>query len=294
MATPDPTSLTALSAALAGVVSAAAPSLVSVHSHRALSSGFAWKPGLIVTADEALADEGEVAVTPAGGSRVGATIVGRDPTTDIALLRTETASLPPAPLDGAAPAAGALALAVGARDGEAVAAFGIVAASGPAWRSMRGGEIDARLELDVTLRRAAEGGLALDAAGRAFGMTVFGPRRRVLVIPSATITRVAAQLEAHGKVARGYLGLGLRPVRIEGDGGVGAMVVSVDAGGPGARSGIHQGDVIQSWDGRAITGVNALVRALGPASVGKTVALSLRRGGEVRAVDLVIGERPES
>ena len=294
MATPDLTSLTALSASLAGVVSAAAPSIVSVHSHRSLSSGFAWKPGLIVTADEALADEGEVAVTLPGSKRVGAAIVGRDPTTDIALLRVESASLAPIPLDGAPPVTGALALTVGARDGEAVAAFGIVAASGTAWRSMRGGEIDARLELDVALRRAAEGGLALDAAGRAFGMTVFGPRRRVLVIPSATIARVAAQLETHGKVARGYLGLGLRPVRIEGDGGVGAMVVNVDANGPGAKSGIHQGDVIQAWDGKAITGVNALVRALGPASVGKTVAVSLRRGGEIRAVDLVIGERPDT
>jgi S1-C subfamily serine protease len=83
-------------------------------------------------------------------------------------------------------------------------------------------------------------------------------------------------------------------VRIEGDGGVGAMVVNVDANGPGAKSGIHQGDVIQAWDGKAITGVNALVRALGPASVGKTVAVSLRRGGEIRSVDLMIGERPDT
>src|SRR5262245_34166007 len=104
-ATPDLTPLTALSASLAGVVGSAAASVVSVHSHRAVSSGFAWKPGLIVTADEALADEGEVAVTLAGGERVRAMIVGRDPTTDIALLRIETAGLPPVPLDGAPPPA---------------------------------------------------------------------------------------------------------------------------------------------------------------------------------------------
>ena len=292
--TNDLTSLTTLSAALAGLVTSAAPSMVSVHSHRALSSGFVWKAGLIVTPDEALADEGEVAVTPFGGARVAATIVGRDATTDVALLRADTARLAPVALDGAPPPAGALALAVGGRDGEAVAALGVVAASGPAWRSRRGGEIDARLELDLALRRAAEGGLAFDASGRAFGMTVFGPRRRVLVIPGATIKRVAAQLEVHGKVPRGYLGLGLRPVRIDGDGKLGAMVVSVDANGPGAKSGIHQGDIIQSWDGQPIAGINVLLRALGPASVGKTVALSLRRGGQVLAVDLAIGERPEA
>jgi len=284
--------LTSLSASLSGLVAATAPSIVAIHSHRALSSGFIWKTGMIVTADEALADEGEVAVTLSGGKRISATIAGRDPTTDIALLRADIDAVSPIALDGSAPSAGALAVVVGGREGEAVAALGVVATSGVAWRSMRGGEIDARIELDLSLRRHAEGGLALDASGQAFGMAVFGPRRRVLVIPAATIARVAAQIEAHGKVARGYLGLGLQPVRLDRDGGVGAMVMSVDGDGPGAKAGVRQGDVLQAWDGQPIGSVNALLRALGPASVGKTVALSLRRGGETRAIVLEIGERP--
>src|SRR5262249_19704985 len=156
-ATPDLTPLTALSASLSGLVAATAPSIVSVHSHRARSSGFLWKPGLIVTADEALADEGEVAVTLSGGKRVPAAIAGRDPTTDVALLRAETGDAPPIALDGVAPSAGSLALAVGAREGETVAALGVVSSSGAAWTSMRGGEIDARIELDLSLRRHAEG-----------------------------------------------------------------------------------------------------------------------------------------
>jgi S1-C subfamily serine protease len=284
--------LTNLSASLSGLVAATAPSIVAIHSHRALSSGFIWKTGMIVTADEALADEGEVAVTLSGGKRISATIAGRDPPTDIALLRADIGAVSPIALDGSAPSAGALAVVVGGRGGEAVAALGVVATSGVAWRSIRGGEIDARIELDLSLRRHAEGGLALDASGQAFGMAVFGPRRRVLVIPAATIVRVAAQIEAHGKVARGYLGLGLQPVRLDRDGGVGAMVMSVDGDGPGAKAGVRQGDVLQAWDGQPIGSVNALLRALGPASVGKTVALSLRRGGETRAVVLEIGERP--
>jgi S1-C subfamily serine protease len=285
-------SLTNLSASLSGLVAATAPSIVAIHSHRALSSGFIWKTSMIVTADEALADEGEVAVTLSGGKRISATIAGRDPTTDIALLRADIGAVSPIAPDGSAPSAGALAVVVGGREGEAVAALGVVATSGVAWQSMRGGEIDARIELDLSLRRHAEGGLALDASGQAFGMAVFGPRRRVLVIPAATIARVAAQIEAHGKVARGYLGLGLQPVRLDRDGGVGAMVMSVDGDGPGAKAGVRQGDVLQAWDGQPIGSVNALLRALGPASVGKTVALSLRRGGETRAVVLEIGERP--
>jgi len=289
--TPDLTLLTNLSASLSGLVATVAPSIVSVHSHRSLSSGFIWKSGLVVTADEALADEGDVAVTLAGGKRLSATIAGRDPTTDVALLRAETADLAPIALDGAQPSVGALAVAVGGREGEAIAALGMVAVSGPAWRSMRGGEIDARVELDLSLRSHAEGGVALDAAGHVLGMVVFGPRRRVLAIPSATIARVAAQLEAHGKVARGYLGLGLQPVRLD-DGGVGAIIMSVDRGGPGAAAGLAQGDVIAAWDGKPIESVSALRRALGPESVGSKAVLSLKRGGAPTEVTLTIGERP--
>jgi S1-C subfamily serine protease len=289
------TPLTALSDAITALVANTAPFVVSVHSHRARSSGFVWKPGLIVTADEALADEGEVAVTLPGGERVPATIAGRDPTTDVALLRLERSDLSPVSLNGVVPAAGALAVAIGARDGTPLAAAGIVAVTGSAWRSMRGGEIDSRIELDVTLRRQAEGGLVLDASGQAFGMVVFGPRRSLIVIPSRTIERVAKQLEANGRVARGYLGLALKPVRLDReDGVVGAMVLNVAASGPGATAGILQGDVIAAWNGKPISNTHSMLRALGPDSVGQKVVLTLRRGGAMHPVDLMIGERPNA
>jgi S1-C subfamily serine protease len=291
-ADPDFTPLKALSDSLAGLAASAASSVVSVHSHRALSSGFAWKPHLIITADEALADEGEVAVTLPSGKREQATIVGRDATTDIALLRIAAGDLGLAALDDVVPATGALAITIGGQAGQPAAAWGLVAVSGPAWRSMRGGDITARIELDQSLRRHAEGGLVFGASGRAFGMAVFGPRRRVLVIPTATIARVATQLEAHGRVARGYLGLGLQPVRLDRDGGVGAMVMSVDREGPGAKAGIHQGDIIASWDGHPITSLGALLRSLGPSSIGRTISLSLHRSGQVVAAEVVIAERP--
>lgn len=283
--------LETLSAALAGIVANAAPGVVGVETARSRSSGFAWRENLIVTADEALADEGEVTVTSAGGERRSATVVGRDASTDIALLRVEGAPLPPASLAASQPRAGELALAVG---GGGRAHFGVVSASGPAWQSMRGGEIDARIELDLRLRRQGEGALAVDTGGRAFGMAVFGPRRRVLVIPAATIERVAARLERDGRVPRGYLGLGLQPVRAEGDGVPGAIIVSVDRDGPGAGAGLHQGDVVVSWDGRPLADLGALVRALGPDSVGRSVPLGLRRGGEPLELTLTIGERPQA
>jgi S1-C subfamily serine protease len=94
----DPTILFSLSTALEGVIAKALPSVVSVHSRRSRATGFVWKQGLIVTADEALADEGEIAVKLADGTSRPATIAGRDHTTDIALLRVDTANLTPATL----------------------------------------------------------------------------------------------------------------------------------------------------------------------------------------------------
>ena len=183
----------------------------------------------------------------------------RDPTTDIALLRSDRVDLPLAPLHTTELAAGSLGLVLGAEDGRPTAALGIVSRSGGAWRSMRGGEIDARIELDVSLRRRAEGGLVLSAAGRAIGMAVFGPRRRVLVIPAATIERVAAKLETHGRIARGYLGLGFQTVAIEGGEESGMMVMSVDPQGPGATAGIQQGDILVAWNGESIRHVQSLL-----------------------------------
>ncbi|UUZ75706.1 LuxR C-terminal-related transcriptional regulator [Polaromonas sp. P1(28)-13] len=147
--------------------------------------------------------------------------------------------------------AGAIALAVGSLEGNPVAAAGAVSVAGPAWRSLRGGDIDARIELDLVLRRSAEGGLALDASGRAIGMAVFGPRQRVLVIPAATIERVAALLESHGRVPRGYLGVSLQPVRVN-HSSIGAMVMGIADGSPAAAAGLRQGDVILAWNGQPV------------------------------------------
>jgi S1-C subfamily serine protease len=286
----DFTALTSLSSALAGVVARIAPSVVAVHSHRSRSTGFVWKPGLIVTADEALADEGDVQIALPDGSTASATIVGRDHTTDIALLRTD-AGIAPVKLAATVPALGTLAVVVASNRDAPSAALGMVSVSGKGWRSLRGGDIDARIELDVRLRPSQEGGLALDASGEAFGMAVLGPRR-VLVIPTATIERVAAQLETRGRIARGYLGLGLQPVRL--DDGVGAMVMNVDKAGPSAAAGIRQGDVIVAVNDQKLSGVRALLRTLGPATVGTVVDIAVRRGGEPVSFKVTIGERPEA
>ena len=287
------TPLQAFSGALSHLVASAAPAVLAVRSHRSRATGFVWRPGLVLTASEALAEEGEIAVVLPGGESVPATLAGRDPTTDIALLRVARAQAKPIAPSTEPVSAGSLATVVGARDGEPIAALGVVASSGAGWRSMRGGDIDARIELDISLRRACEGGLTLDPTGHVIGMAVFGPRRRVLVIPSATIDRVAAKLETLGRIPRGYLGLGLQPVKLD-NAGVGAMVMSVDGAGPGAAAGVRQGDVIVAYDGQPLRSVHALVRSLGPDSVGSVVQLALQRAGAPAEASLTVGERPQA
>jgi len=291
MTDPTPDILAAFSSATAGLVAKASPAIVSVHSHRARASGFVWKPGLVVTADEALADEGEIEIKLADGTARPASIVGRDHTTDIALLRFDATQIPPARLSSGAPALGSLAIVVAAARGTPSAALGVVSLAGGRWRSLRGGDIDARLELDLRLHHSQQGGLTLDASGEAIGMAVLGPRR-VLVIPTATIERVAGSLETHGRIARGYLGVGLQAVKL--DDGLGAMVMSVDKSGPSAAAGISQGDVIVGWNDEKLSGVRQLLRSLGPDSIGQVVELSLRRGGEPMRLTVTIGERPET
>ncbi len=282
-----------LSNSLADLVAHTAPHVVEVESRRSLASGFVWRDGLVVTADETLAEQGKVRVETADGTVLDAGVAGRDAATDIALLRVPGLTATPATFATKPVRPGALALVVGAAESAPVVTHGTVAAVGPAWQSMRGGTIDTRLELDLRLRRRAEGGLALGGDGTAFGMAVRGPRGRTLVIPATTIERVVGALAAHGRVPVAYLGAGLRDVAVDGADGHGAMVMSVDANGPAAQAGITQGDILVSWSGTPQRHVGMLLRTLRATPVGTVVTLGVRRAGETRDVVVTIGDRPE-
>ena len=280
-----------LSSALAESVAVTVPYIVEVQSHHSLASGFFWRDSLIVTPEETLAEDGDVEIELADGTVLAATRAGRDPATDIALLRVEGAPTRPVTFSFDPVRVGSLALIVAAAESAPLAAFDVVSAVGPAWHSMRNGTIDSRIEMDLRLRARAEGGLALDGQGRAFGMAVRGPRGRTIVIPAATIDRVADQLAAHGRVAIAYLGAGLRDVPVDNEGS-GTMVMTVDPGGPAAAAGIKQGDIILSWDGESMPHVGTLLRRLRATTAGAQVTLSLRRGGSPKEVRVTIGNRP--
>jgi S1-C subfamily serine protease len=292
-------SLSQLSNDFAALVAAASPAVVAVHGGgRRPSSGLIWQPGIVVTAEETIAHDSDLAVVLPGGNRVQATLAGRDPSTDIAVMRYEGAAPPQA--FASTPAAGGLqagqlALAVGSAEGGPVATLGVVSFAGAPWQSSLGGHIDARLVIDMRPPAVAEGGALVAADGSLVGMVVFGPRRRVLAIPAATIARVVPVILDRGHISRGYLGVGLQRVTLGAEGGEqrrGAMVVTLDPAGPAKTAGILQGDIIVAVGGTAVTGPRSLYHQLGPDTVGKKLAVDLIRAGARASVDVTVAPRP--
>ena len=293
--------LVALSDTTAKLVEGAASGIVSVHGgSRWHSSGIHWRSGIIVTAEEVLERDENIQLTLPGGQTIDASLVGRDPSTDVAVLRFQPDGLPTAASASASLRTGEAIFAVGSHEGTALAAFGIVALAGGAWRSSRGGTIDNFIRLDLALNPVAEGGALIDVQGRVLGMTVLGPRRRALAIPTSTIERAVNQLLARGHVFRGYLGAGLRPLKGEvrqdssptSSSGRGVLVIDVDPEGPSKRAGLFVGDIIISWNGKPIDRVRDVMHWLGPESVGTSVDLGLIRGGVSATLRLIIAERP--
>jgi S1-C subfamily serine protease len=289
--------LAALSDHTAQLVERVGQSVVAVHGG-GRASGIHWRPGVIVTAEEILERDEDIGLTLPGGRQVAATLAGRDPSTDVAVLRFPPDGLPAAEIATAALRPGNLALAIGSHEGAAIASLGIVGYVGAAWQSWRGGTIDSLLRLDLSLNRFAEGGALVDINGRVLGMTVLGPRRRVLAIPSSTIDRAVDQLLSKGHIARGYLGAGLQNVRL-GRGAKdptevkrGILVVSIDPEGPASRAGLVVGDIITAWNGKPVMQVREVMRLLGPDSVGTSVELQLLRAGASTSLKVTIGERP--
>lgn len=286
--------LNAISDSLVARVDAVAPGLVTLWSgSRAQRSAFAWAPGVIITAEQDLPRPEEVPVILPGGATATAQLVGRDNGTNVAVLRVDIAA--PEIIDGAA-RVGALALGLGGSEGRATAALGIVHRVGPAWDSMAGGVIDQLIRLDINLSSSAEGGPVVDTAGRLLGMSTFGPRRRVIAIPSSTVRRAMAAI-LEGRPMRGWLGLGLEPValppsvREEMARNAGLMVMSLAAGGPAEAAGVLQGDILLEIDGAAAPNPRAVARALA-ARVGEVVGLRLLRGGVPVDLSATVAARP--
>lgn len=291
--TPSP--LAALSDALAAAVATAARSVVRVEARRrGYASGVAWSAdGLVVTAHHAVQREERLRVGLPSGETVAATFVGRDPGTDLAVLRVEAALEPPQWADADALAVGHLALSVGRHGERAQASLGVVAQTGGGWRTPTGGKVDAYLRTDIGVYPGFSGSALVDARGRVAGVnTSWFHGRASLALPAATVRRVASALAAHGRVRRGWLGVATQPVRLPDAAGqpTGLLVSDVEDGSPAARAGVLVGDVLLGLGEARVGDAGDLLAALSDAA-GQPRPLRLWRGGQEATLQVEVGEK---
>jgi len=268
--------------------------VVAIRARRRIpSSGILWRDGVVVTAQHTIQREEDITMTLPDGTDVPATLVGRDPGTDLAALRlapTNAGPLDVAPLE--AIRAGSLVLALGRPGAELTAALGLVSAVGEPWRTWHGGRIDRLIRLDIGIYDGFSGGPLVDAEGRVLGVNTSTLLRGApTAVPAATVERVLGQLLEHGHVPTGYLGVGMQTVALS-EQSTGLMVMSVDPAGPAGRGGVLLGDVITAIDDKAVSDPADVLAHLDAGQVGKPAQLRLVRAGQPTSVTVTVGDRP--
>jgi S1-C subfamily serine protease len=296
--------LVALSNDLANAAERAGQSVVAIHArHRVPSSGIHWQKGVAVAADHTVKRDEDIQISLPDGRTVAATLAGRDPSTDIAVLKFDAGNLAPADTgDSSSLRVGNLVLAVSRTEGNHLgASFGAVSAAGSAWRTWRGGQIDQFLRLDLAIYIGFSGSALVDPQGRVVGLNTSGLARGLaMAIPASTVNRVVQDLLSKGHVSRGFLGIGMQPVRLPEDlrerlklsSDTGAILVSVEPDGPAGKAGLMLGDVLLALDGQPIRDTDDIQAHLGAEKIGKPVAASVLRGGTSLQVSIQVGERP--
>ena len=306
MALPAQDVFRSLDQALAAAVAAAAPSVVSVSRGSrggTGGTGIAWSDDLVISSSFHTPDRTRVGIPAQEGADLDerdAEVIGRDSGSDLALLRVTGGGLTPAKLrelDGLA--VGNLALAIGRPGRTARASLRAIGVLGPELRTPWGGRLERYVESDRQIPRGFAGGPLIDADGAVIGMNTRTLMRGAdLAVPTVTLRRVVAELQSHGGVRRGYLGVGAYPAQLTaqlaqlaGGAGRGALIASVEEGGPAAAAGLVVGDILVELDGEAITGPDSLRAALGDRP-GKAVKLVVLRGGARLELDATIGSKP--
>jgi S1-C subfamily serine protease len=301
MAQPAQNVFHALDQALAAAVAAAAPSVVRVaRGHGRAGTGIVWADDVVISSSFHTPDRTQVGIATADGELDArdAEVIGRDPGTDVALLRVSGGGLTRASfreLDDLA--VGNLALALG-RPGRTVrASLRAIGVLGPAIRTPHGGRLDRYVESDRQIPRGFAGGPLIDADGAVIGMnTRTLLRGDDIAVPAVTLRRVVDELQAHGGVRRGYLGVGAYPAQLPAPLAQlagrdrGALIASVEDGGPAAAAGLLVGDIIVELGGAPVGDPDDLRLVLGDRP-GETVEIIVLRGGGKLVLRATLGSR---
>jgi S1-C subfamily serine protease len=281
----------------------AGSNVVAVHARRWMpTSGIEWKRGVVVTVHHGVQRDEDIKVLLDGGRAVSAKLAGRDPSTDIAVLRIEEGSSGAPQLgDSTSLKLGHLVLALGrTRRGDLVASSGIIGGISGEWRNRHGGNLDQHIRLDLALYPGFSGGPLLNARGEVIGVNTRGlGHGRAVTVPVATVNRVVEQLLEKGHIARPYLGIAMQPVevpenmrsKLPAEMRVGLLVMHVENSGPAEKAGVMLGDVLFEVGGKTVEHVDAIQDSLATAKIGDVLQIRLIRAGEIKAVSVALGER---
>jgi len=296
-----PNALTDFSNGLTAAVEAAGASTLTVDARKRYpASGIACTEDLVLTADHVVTREDNIKVILPDGRSLAAAVAGRDPGSDLAVLRLSEKALQPAKTSESVKV-GQLVLALGRPTGEGMqASWGIVTSiQGPA-RTFRGGMLEEFIRSETTPYPGFSGGPLINTEGEVLGLNTSGlTRGSSLTIPVKTAWRIAEALAAHGSVKRGYLGVRTQPVEIpEAARGTlgrgqdqGLLVLWLEQGGPAEKGGLLVGDILVAVSGQPVGDPDDLFAALGSDTVGKSVPLQVLRGGRPETISVTVGER---
>jgi S1-C subfamily serine protease len=265
------------------------------------ASGIGYASDLILTADHVIERDEDIKIVLPDGSEVRAQVAGRDPGTDLALLRLERAATAVAQSAAQEARVGQLVFALGRPTPEGIqASLGMVSAIGGPVRTGRGGLIERYLRTDTIPYPGFSGGPLVDTAGYVVGVNTSGLARGAsLTIPVALAWQVADTLAQHGHVRRGYLGLRSQPVEISEAGqkalrrqqATGLLVVGVENKSPAAESGLIVGDILVGVAGQPVADHDELLSRLTGDIVGKPTPVQVLRGGQPQTLTVTVGER---
>ena len=293
--------LTDFSNGLTAAVETAGASILSVDARKRYpASGIAYAEDLVLTADHVVTREEDIKVSLPDGRSLAASIAGRDPGSDLAVLRLTENVLRPAKTSESVKV-GQLVLALGRPSSEGMqASWGIVTSiSGPT-RTFRGGMLDEYIRSETTPYPGFSGGPLVNTEGEVLGLNTSGlTRGSSLTIPVKVAWRVAEALATHGSVKRGYLGMRTQPVDIpesarqplEREQEQGLLVLWLEDGGPAAMGGLLVGDILVAVNGQSVEDPDDLFAALGSDTVGQAITVQALRGGRPEAVSVTVGER---
>jgi S1-C subfamily serine protease len=294
--------LRALSGEIVDLVSRASQATVSIGGKaQRPTTGTIVAPDLVVAIDHVIDadEEAAIEIRRHDGNSFEGRLAGRDPTHDVALIRV--ADLQGVPLATASelPSVGALLLSVSRTwQGRSAASLGLVGAVGGPLGIGRGARIESVIRADVAATPGISGSPLLNVNGELVGIVNAGIARGVpLALPAPLVSRVVQTLAQHGRIRRGYLGVGLQPVSLPERQRSGAsrerglLLVSVQADSPADRAGLLVGDVIVTAAGEATTRLDELHRWLEGDRIGTPLKLEVLRGGQLTSVDVTVGER---